>query len=770
MRLGEKIMRRILTLIAAIMGFGSVFAADVAQVGSNTYPTLKEAVDAARAQGNGATITLLADYAIPSVGTAEEAEKAHTSYLLPENGVLDLDTHTLTVPYLSAMFEGKNITIKNGTFTTPDAHYALWIGAGKNETSATIENVKSDAGANVGHAQAKFINCEFDASSRNYYAVWADNEADVTIESGIYKAKNRAVWDVVTSPEHGTSATVSITGGTYSSDISQYIPSGTGLGALKKEDGSYEVGYATNWIQLADVSWYDDLNKDNDTFRLRTPEQLAGLAKLVNEGNTFAGKQINVDETLDLGCYNKDGRVVEWTPIGVQGHPFMGNFAMFNDGVVIKNMMINEPTKDNQALFGFVDGWPTFERVVLENVDVTGKGSVAGLIGEGAVGTINDCVVKGSVNIAGMNGGSYAAAIFAHGYVNDITDCSVIGSEDSSIKSTSQAGGIAGFTGESLKAFGVKIQGCHVEGIHLEADKRTGAIAASVQYGGAVMNCSAKNVTMTSGSAGDNGLLVGRTMGRVPSAPEGITEGVLTYVINNTIENVAGVEKDGAQVMRIHGFNNGEETVNKQYAVTGTGVVLDENNLVIMADKLVYGYDETGAHSHLAEGSTATEHPDNDGTWVVKGKVVAMIGGRGYSTLQAAFDAAVDGDTVKLAAEVKSDNAPGWPIRVTNKAGAGQITLDLNGQTISGNNKTSPASITALEGDLPGIILASGAGLILTDTVGNGKIANEASNGHTIVAAALDDTGRATQITLQNGVCVETKCYATWSTTTADSK
>ena len=41
---------------------------------------------------------------------------------------------------------------------------------------------------------------------------------------------------------------------------------------------------AANWIDSADVSWY----KEGQTeFTISTERQLAGLAKLVNDGNTF---------------------------------------------------------------------------------------------------------------------------------------------------------------------------------------------------------------------------------------------------------------------------------------------------------------------------------------------------------------------------------------------------------------------------------------------------------------------------------------------------
>ena len=63
---------------------------------------------------------------------------------------------------------------------------------------------------------------------------------------------------------------------------------------------------AANWIDSADVSWYDE---GKAKFDLTTGEQLAGLAKLVNDGNTFQDKTVRLDADLDL--VERD-----WAPIG----------------------------------------------------------------------------------------------------------------------------------------------------------------------------------------------------------------------------------------------------------------------------------------------------------------------------------------------------------------------------------------------------------------------------------------------------------------------
>ena len=63
---------------------------------------------------------------------------------------------------------------------------------------------------------------------------------------------------------------------------------------------------AANWIDSADVSWYDEGQTE---FTISTEQQLAGLAKLVNDGNTFQDKTVRLD--ADLSLVERD-----WTPIG----------------------------------------------------------------------------------------------------------------------------------------------------------------------------------------------------------------------------------------------------------------------------------------------------------------------------------------------------------------------------------------------------------------------------------------------------------------------
>lgn len=97
-----------------------------------------------------------------------------------------------------------------------------------------------------------------------------------------------------------------------------------------------------------DISWYDETDTE---FTLTTPAQLAGLAKLVNDGNGFYGKTVKLGKDINLGAHY-------WWPIGdksVSG--FRGTFDGLKHSIVQLNMTGNYyKNEKNIALFGCFNG------------------------------------------------------------------------------------------------------------------------------------------------------------------------------------------------------------------------------------------------------------------------------------------------------------------------------------------------------------------------------------------------------------------------------
>jgi len=120
-----------------------------------------------------------------------------------------------------------------------------------------------------------------------------------------------------------------------------------------------------NWSQHADITWWQG---GVTQFTLVTPQQLAGLAQLVNSGtDAFRGKLVMLGTNLNLS-----GK--EWTAIGTSAYPFAGSFN--GQGRVLDGLTIQKTADDDyQGLFGCVSGAGS---ITIEHVHLTNTAIVAG--------------------------------------------------------------------------------------------------------------------------------------------------------------------------------------------------------------------------------------------------------------------------------------------------------------------------------------------------------------------------------------------------------
>jgi hypothetical protein len=186
-----------------------------------------------------------------------------------------------------------------------------------------------------------------------------------------------------------------------------------------------------------DTTWYDSQETE---YTITTPEELAGLAKLVNEGSTLNGKTVTLANDLDL-------QSLPWTPIGTDGKPFEGKFD--GNGKTITGLYI-KTAKNYQALFGNMSG-ELQDLTVYGSVDA--GGSVAGIA---AVATGKITGVVSYVNVT-------ASGDFVGGIVGDaigeivIDDCHNHGDllHTDTNRSTGRVGGIIGRVDNGQWAVGV---------------------------------------------------------------------------------------------------------------------------------------------------------------------------------------------------------------------------------------------------------------------------------------------------------------------------
>ncbi|KEJ91299.1 hypothetical protein [Synergistes jonesii] len=227
---------------------------------------------------------------------------------------------------------------------------------------------------------------------------------------------------------------------------------------------------AANWIESADIGWYE-ANSADATFTINTAEELAGLAKLVNDGTEqFEGKTVKLASDIDLSGGT-------WTAIGHRTktgwqllHCFRGTF----DGCGHKVSGLGEiknPISDGISyisyigLFGYCEAvYPVFKNLHIEG-DIRPSqadkdaGSVGFYIG-GLLGA-TQATANGTINKT-IENCSFSGKISSdsHGHVGGISGmswCSFLNcyvSADISLSYDATVGGVVGEAGRAVENCG----------------------------------------------------------------------------------------------------------------------------------------------------------------------------------------------------------------------------------------------------------------------------------------------------------------------------
>lgn len=245
-----------------------------------------------------------------------------------------------------------------------------------------------------------------------------------------------------------------------------------------------------------DTSWYD---AKKTSFTIKNPDQLAGLAKLVNQGKNMSGKKFILANDLDLSCYPN------WEPIGLWTEKKWSIFKGTFDGKnhTIYNLRINLVNSNEVGLFGSVQG--TVINLKIKDADVIGDSDVGILCGTAMKGSYTNCTVSGRVR-----GNEYVGGIIGRSSANISNSSSdvvvkgikytggIIGSNSAVIsKCTSMgeifsydiAGGISGHSGEIINSTNKAI---------VKGSQNVGGIAGTISSHDTVKNCT------------NNGLVTGK--------------------------------------------------------------------------------------------------------------------------------------------------------------------------------------------------------------------------------------------------------------------
>ena len=162
---------------------------------------------------------------------------------------------------------------------------------------------------------------------------------------------------------------------------------------------AYEPIPEDEWDGTADTSWYNDTNT---VFFLSSAEQLAGLADLVDGGNTFENKTIALDSDVDLYVEDENGEPISFEPIGSFSDNLAFKGVFDGQGHTVSNLYQNGWALQNGYWDGPEYGMGLFslvENAVIKNVNFDGASlpSEANIMGVVAGGAAN-CVFE-NINI-----------------------------------------------------------------------------------------------------------------------------------------------------------------------------------------------------------------------------------------------------------------------------------------------------------------------------------------------------------------------------------
>ena len=327
-------------------------------------------------------------------------------------------------------------------------------------------------------------------------------------------------------------------------------------------------------VQAAPAPNTDWYNSNDREFTIRTAEELAGLASLVNgySNVTFQGKIIKLGNDIDLATY-------DWTAIGSEYRYFKGTFD--GCGYAIKNLTINNGS-GTDALFGGISE-AIVKNFSLTNVNISvtnladDYGIVAGAVAVAEESLVSDIYMTGNVITSSFGAGGIVGGAIEN---SKIMNCSMNGK----VSSIGISGGIAAVAGENSI-----IEKCSVSGeVNVSSSYSiddmgvSGGIVGLTNtteiincYSTANVNANTPVVNIAGGIVGDaeyTKIINCYSSGEIKSLGDSsIAGGICASLSDSEIKNcystanVTSLDSSGG----IAGFISYESTINSCYA-TGT--------------------------------------------------------------------------------------------------------------------------------------------------------------------------------------------------------
>lgn len=125
---------------------------------------------------------------------------------------------------------------------------------------------------------------------------------------------------------------------------------------------------------------------ETDPYLIENEEDLCMVSTLVNQSAQFADDHYKMTADIYMST-------LDFQPIGQENH-FSGVFD--GDGHVISNLIIQQPSKDNVGLFGFVEGG-TVKNLGIKKGNITVSSKTGAIVGRTMYATIINCFSKADV-------------------------------------------------------------------------------------------------------------------------------------------------------------------------------------------------------------------------------------------------------------------------------------------------------------------------------------------------------------------------------------
>lgn len=472
-----------------------------------------------------------------------------------------------------------------------------------------------------------------------------------------------------------------------------------------------QVQAQTIWDGTADISWYD---ATQTSFDISTPEQLAGVAQLVNNSTTtFEGKTLNL--TADIWLNSTGDSTNNWVPIGggspssestSTGNAFRG--ALNGHGHTIYNMYCDKGYTFHGGLIACVQSPCTIDSLVMINPIVKSRGmmgAIAGFTRTSGDVYIRYCLVVNARLEAPANtdntSNNNSACIIGAAYNNS-------SSYYTYIQNCGATGSITGYYVSGICASGEhsNLQNCYFAGTLNDRGSNHGAMSS---WGASVNNCySYCNVSATSGAS--NGTSVSQA-----------------YMQSDSI-----IADLGPAFKMDNGVNNGYPVMSYMAGVDPIEVSICSGESVTIT---AFGYDSY-QWSNGATTESITVSPTTTTTYTVTGTSLSGVSATHTSTVTV-FPQAVITATVVPSGDSQV-HATVTPDQTTISCGS-TSTVQF---TVTPDANYRVSRVTLNGNEIYGDVFGEGIATITVDP--NGTLADVKfflSNTYTITTMLLSDQG-----------------------------